>query len=1027
MAQHYKKESITLERLELFCGWKDFNTYGHVALGRRNQNLCGHLWKEESVDAIKDIQVYSCKERISFEQMKQLSCFRPANIGEQFGPSWSTHWFRVELEIPESMAGKEVHFLWDCNAEALLYSEQGISIQGLVGGKSLCRRADYRIAIKANGRERFTFFVEMAASGLFGVGQGGDIEPPDEHRYFLLEKVSVAVFDRDIWNLLCDLTLLAEAARLLYSPYKDQALRIANDIVNTCVVDDPSTWNDCRELAKEFFQQRNGDGQALIIACGHCHIDTAWLWPYEETIRKCARSWSTQIRNMEQYDGFHFVASQAQQMEWIKERYPELWKEIKAYVKRGRFVPVGGTWVEMDCNLPSGESLVRQFVFGDSFFQNNFGMHSSIFWLPDTFGYSSQLPQIMRLCNIKYFMTQKLSWNLFNRFPHSTFVWEGLDGSSVLTHFPPADTYNSLGNLTDVLRSVSNNKDIGSCNAALLLFGHGDGGGGPSPAMIESLSRMKDVAGIPQVEMNSPQKFFDIAQNYWHRYPRWKGELYFELHRGTYTSQANVKQGNRKCELLLKYTEGLCAVAYLLKKKPYPYEHLEKLWKLVLLNQFHDTLPGSSIQQVYQDAARHHEKVSKELKHLMEESFQQVIEKHHSKDVIKWSWISEEGHPWSSFQLIYTDILLDESIPFQTTLDGKHMYLLRKDFPMEDLNTFSWGFGIQSGQPVGWDNVPCVSIQRMEDKFILENAYLRCQLTTGGHLTSFQKKGIERDAIQSGAYGNRFVTYDDVPLFWDAWDIEVYHEEKYWEWQPAKSFKVLEKGPLRVVILFEYEYHQSYLWQYVMLDLLSDVLVFRHQCDWHESRKLLRVEFPTSVLQSMNASFETQFGWVSRPTHRNTSWDIAKFEVCGHRFADLSDPSFGVALLNDCKYGYSVKDNVIRMSLLRSPKSPDDHCDMGKHSFSWGLYVHEGAFPQVTVWSRAQALQQWEALEYPFHVLTPIQEWSFSSFSQTFMRIVSPYGNVLWTAMKKAEREENAICVRLYEAFGCPCNRNQSS
>jgi len=647
----------------------------------------------------------------------------------------------------------------------------------------------------------------------------------------------------------------------------------------------------------------------------------------------------------------------------------------------------------------------------------------------------------MRLCDIRYFMTQKLSWNLFNRFPHSTFLWEGLDGSTVLTHFPPADTYNSLGNLKDVLYSVSNNKDIGSCNASLLLFGHGDGGGGPSPAMIESLSRMKDVAGIPRVEMNSPQVFFDIAQQYWHRYPRWKGELYFELHRGTYTSQAKVKRGNRNCEWMLKYTEALCAIAYFVHGKPYPHEHLQQLWKLVLLNQFHDTLPGSSIRQVYQDASRHHAKVCRELEDIMKETFQLFVEKHATTNQqgVKCSWISEDSSTsaaslHSSYQLVIcNDPFPDEQISYQTTFDGKYMYLLKKDVSWEP-NTFSWSFGIQSAQPVvhGGDDLSCdsVSIQKtVEDVLILENAYLYCQFTTGGHLTSLRRKGIQRDAIQSGAFGNRLVTYDDVPLFWDAWDVEVYHEEKYWEWQPAKSYQILEAGPWRVVVVFEYEHHRSYLWQYVMLDILSDVLVFRHQCDWHESRKLLRVEFPTSVLHSMNASFETQFGWVSRPTHRNTSWDIAKFEVCGHRFADLSDPSFGVALLNDCKYGYSVKDNVLRMSLLRSPKSPDDQCDVGRHaSFSYGLFVHEGAFPQASVWDRAQSLQQillppWQAVDYPFHdSLAPVMhKWIFSDYSETFIRIISPYGNVLWSALKKAQGQD-AICIRVYESFGCPCD-----
>ncbi|KAJ2228451.1 Glycoside hydrolase, 38 vacuolar alpha mannosidase, partial [Coemansia sp. RSA 475] len=340
-------------------------------------------------------------------------------------------------------------------------------------------------------------------------------------------------------------------------------------------------------------------------AIGNCHIDTAWLWPFAETRRKTARSWSTQLNLMDSFEEYRFTASQAQQFEWLKEDYPSLFKRIQGKAKTGQFVPIGGTWVEMDCNIPSGESLARQFLLGQRFYKQHFGQTCDVFWLPDTFGYSSQLPQIVRLAGAKYFFTQKLSWNNINKFPNTTFWWTGLDGSSVLTHMAPSETYSAQCRPGELINGVKKHKDVAYSNESLYLFGNGDGGGGPLRSMLERLRRMANVDGLPRVKQSHPREFYEHVEKTTRELVAWKGELYFELHRGTYTSQSNNKLWNRQSEFLLRDAELLCTVASFGSEDSefeYPAEELTRLWKLVCLNQFHDVVPGSAINMVYRDS-----------------------------------------------------------------------------------------------------------------------------------------------------------------------------------------------------------------------------------------------------------------------------------------------------------------------------------------------------------------------------------------------------------------------------------------
>jgi alpha-mannosidase len=575
-----------------------------ITLGRIQQfadkHLAARIYPER--EPVK-LSVYAAPGRISYAGALQ-GAYRPAAVGEQFGPPWSTHWFKVEITIPRRWRDREVHLLWDSSTEACVWHEgepqQGLSgAYGHTGTRFL--RTEYRLTRAAAGGEQITLMVEVACNGLFGVRPGHFRDPS---LIGFLRQAEIAIFDQEAWHLYWDFRVIADMAQHLtpQTPRGGQALYVANRMVNLIDLEDRATWPAARALAAEFLGARNGEGQHDVSAVGHGHLDTAWLWPIAETVRKCVRTFSTAIAYMDDDPEYKFACSQAQQYEWIKDRHPGLYARLKEKVAAGQFVPVGGTWVEPDCNLPSGESLVRQFLFGQRFFRQEFGITCRVFWQPDVFGYSAALPQIMHGAGIDYFFSQKLSWNQFNQPPHHTFLWEGLDGSRVLVHFPPTDTYSSMAGVADLVRTLRQFKDHERARESLLLFGYGDGGGGPTRGMLEQLRRVRDVDGLPRVEIRSPEEFFARCAADIQDPAVWVGELYFELHRATYTTQAQAKLYNRRCESLLHDVEFLAAVACARHGAIYPAEPLARLWKLLLTLQFHDILPGSSIAEVYREA-----------------------------------------------------------------------------------------------------------------------------------------------------------------------------------------------------------------------------------------------------------------------------------------------------------------------------------------------------------------------------------------------------------------------------------------
>ena len=681
--------------------------------------------------------------------------------------------------------------------------------------------------------------------------------------------------------------------------------------------------------------------------------NVAWLWPYRETRRKCGRSWVSQLRLSEMYPEYRFAISQAQQLEWVKEDYPTLFEEIKEAVARGSFVMVGGTWVEMDCNLPSGESIVRQFLYGQRLFAKEFGAQCNIFWLPDTFGYSAQIPQIMKLCEIPYFLTQKLSWNQFNKFPYSTFLWEGLDGTKVLTHFPPAEIYTGNANVPEAGKCETNNQDKDKCNVSMMLYGYGDGGGGPTKLMLERIDRMGHVPALPAVRNGTPQAFFEACAKRTDALHTWRGELYLELHRGTYTTQARNKLWNRRSEILLHDVEMLSSLAYILsgRRFEYPKKELDRLWKLVLLNQFHDVIPGSSIELVYKDTNEIYKDILSSGERLLDTAVAELRSLVPGAADHTIACVANTLE-WERKTVIELDEAPVEAHSKQKTKDGT------KTLCAVAVPGMSFGPLCAVKEE---DLPPAATATYTDDKkhVVLENGFIRGVFSMeNATLVSLKVKQDGKEGFMEfvNGVGNRFVLFEDIPNYWDAWDVDIFHLEKRVAATEGEgrcdklrvTGCIAESGPLRARLEFDIELTPvCAIKQVIELTQFSKRIDFKTHVTWNESHKFLKTEFCFNV-RAPTANYETQFGYLPRSTTMNTSWEMAKFEVCGHRWADLSDANCGVAILNNCKYGYATLGSTMRLSILRSPKAPDAHADMGEHDFTYSVYPHYGQLHTVT-------------------------------------------------------------------------------
>ncbi|KAI2467718.1 glycoside hydrolase family 38 protein [Annulohypoxylon bovei var. microspora] len=878
-------------------------------------------------------------ERPTFKEA-MAGNYETAVVGQSFGPSWSTHWFKVILRVPEDLRNKEhLEFQWDANCEGMVWTDDGKPLQGLTGGGE---RVEWILPNSFRDGKPHTIYIEMACNSMFGNPTGGDtIQPPDPNKSFQLVKADICAVNLDARQLWIDTWIIGDAAREFPedSWQQHKALNVVTDIIDSYVLGDKESIKKGRKIAQEYIGSNANSSKVYdtglvpqVFGIGHCHIDTCWLWPWAETKRKVARSWSNQCSLMERYPELNFACSQAQQYKWLKTLYPYAFDRVKQKVKEHRFHPIGGSWVEHDTNMPSGESLVRQFLYGQRFFQSNFGDRCRTFWLPDTFGYSSQLPQICRLAGMDRFLTQKLSWNNINNFPHTTFNWVSLDGSQVICHMPPSETYTAEAEFGDVKRSITQHKSMDQDHTSLLVFGKGDGGGGPTWQHIEKLRRCRGISDqvglLPRVHLgNSVDDFFDKLEEKGESLVTWYGELYFELHRGTYTTQANNKRNNRKSEFMLRELELLATISSLkFDSYKYPKPEFDEMWEAVLLCQFHDCLPGSSIEMCYDDS---------------DELYAKVFDMGQSiyKDIYKLFGVT----PIESASSGSTPIALN-TLPWY-----------RKEFVKVSPDAIGIACGdgnIVNIQPFKTRATKAVTIEEISDGvFVMQNEQLTVKVENGTITSLFDRKA-EREIIAKGGKANELVIFDDKPLYWQAWDVEVYHLETR-KVVPYGKTKIFEDKEHRVSVLTEAKISENSS----IVTILSLSAAFEGQqshvectahVDWRETMKFLKVEFPVDI-RNTEASYETQYGIVKRPTHYNTSWDMAKFEVCCHKFADLSEHGYGVSILNDSKYGFATCGSLMRLSLLRSPKAPDAHADMGKHVIRWAILPHQGDLGATTV------------------------------------------------------------------------------
>jgi alpha-mannosidase len=938
-----------------------------------------------------------------------LADYQPFPVGDPWGPPWGTTWFRIRGSIPAEWAGEEVALGFAIGnagstgfgAESLVWRE-GRPVQGLSPN-----HREYVVTGHASGGEAIELFVEAAANppSPFGANPWPLLLPePDGAPLFTLQKADLHVrkmaFDA-FWH---DFRVLLELLGQL--PDGDpHASRIIAGLERACnsleLPDISDSWKAAHPVLEELLAERAAPSTHTASLVGHAHLDTAWLWPIRETIRKCARTFSTVLELMDRYPEYRFVVSQAQHLAWMQEHYPDLWERMKVRIAEGRLEPTGSMWVEADCNIPSGESLVRQIFYGKRFYLRELGIDTNDVWLPDVFGYSAALPQIMRRSGIRWFLTQKLSWNQYNPLPHHSFLWEGIDGSRVFTHFPPADTYN--GNVTpgELRYSVQNFKDHERATRSLYLFGWGDGGGGPTSEMLESARRLSDLDGVPRLVMEGARAFFTEAEAEIRDPAVWVGELYLELHRGTYTSQAATKLGNRRSEFALRDAELWSS---LVDGAADPSAELEQLWKVLLLNQFHDIIPGSGIHWVYEDTARDHDRIVGGAVRVTDESLAGLADSVDTEVVaLPVVVVNSLSHPRTELIAVeapgeVTAVTCGSGQPAEVQRDAEGRAVFEVTVPACGHQVY----GLTTGHAVGSAGVAVTPAS-------LENQHLRVELDEQGHISSITDKSARRQVLAPGAVGNRFQLHPDYPNFYDAWDIDRFALESAVDLAAVESIEVVERGPLRAGIRVVRQFSDSGITQVIGLDSGSRFVDFITEVDWHETNRLLKVAFPVNV-RSLRATYEIQFGHVERPTHANTSWDVARFEVCAHKWADLSEPGYGVALLNDCKYGYDIAGNVIRLSLLRAPTWPDPEADRGRHHFTYRLFPHAGDLRQAGV------IDAGYDLNVPLRAVATSPHPGSLAPVGSMLSVDAP--NVVVEAVKRADGDPDALIIRLYEAWG---------
>lgn len=927
-------------------------------------------------------------------------------IGDKWGDLFDCAWFHFTGEVPAEAAGQHVVLLLDVNGEMCVFDANGVPTRGLT---SVASGYDFslgepgkrilQISPSAQGGERLDVWADAGCNDLFGNLQNNGT----------VREAAIAVCNDEVRALYYDFEVLLDFLKVLpeNSPRYQQILTGLNDVIPLLYRGVPAAAADARAILAPLLAKRGGDPSLRISAVGHAHMDLGWLWPIRETVRKGARTFSTAIELADRYPDYVFGASQPQYFLWMKQHYPALYAKIAEKVRAGRLEPQGAMWVEADTNVSGGEALVRQLLQGKRFFQQEFGVELRYLWLPDVFGYSAALPQLLKLADVDYFSTQKLSWSLINPFPHQSFHWQGLDGTAVLTHMLPEETYNSPAAPRSVRRIEQNYHDSGVSSRALMVFGIGDGGGGPGEEHLERLARLKNLEGLSPVTQESAADFLEKWQEEADRFPTWVGELYLERHEGTLTTEARNKWYNRKMELALRELEWAAVLANLTTGAPYPADFLTDTWREVLLYQFHDILPGSSIKRVYDESLARYAVMFHETTTRIAENYRLVAARVDTASMAKpvavfnpLSWKREE---WVQVDGQWLRVAVPPM--GYTVIDAAAQNALARDHN-------------PAPSPLVLDHNPA----------LLENDLLRVTFAADGSIASLFDKRANREVIPAGQTANRLAVYTD---FGDAWDFPMDYADQTPRYMELVSATTRVDGP-RVVLTQVYRLGHSEMTQEIALTAGSPRLNFICDLHWREPRAMLRTSFPVAI-HADEATYEIQFGHIRRPTHRNTTWDLAKDEVVAHKWVDLSQGDYGVALLNDAKYGHKIKDNaagccVIDLNLLRSVPYPGSELlhptdvapgephhaftDQADHVFTYALYPHASDAVAGGV------IRAGYALNVPLRVV-PLEPGAGgaadrdSAAQSAFVQIDAP--NVIVEAVKQAEDSADVI-VRLYES-----------
>ena len=936
------------------------------------------------------------------------------------GTAWNQvdahRWFRTTITIPESMDGKHVEFLittgregeWDATNPQMIFYLDGQLIQGID-----VNHREVTISGKAKAGDSYEIAV-LAYSGMVE----GDL---------VIHTYLIAVDDR-VQKLYYDLLIPLQSAYVLKKADEENYRRVlqsmapaldALDLRDAYSEKFYSSIEKAEQILKEAFYSEERECPT-VSAIGHTHIDIAWLWTVEQTREKVLRSFSTVLRLMEQYPDYKFMSSQPILYQFVKEQEPEMYEKIKERIREGRWEVDGAMWLEADCNLTGGESLVRQIIKGHRFFLEEFGKESKSLWLPDVFGYSAALPQILKKSGIPYFMTTKIAWNQYDQLPNDTFIWKGIDGSEVFAFMPTTTDYDKdqglnisfsdTRNTTTYTGIVNPNMALGTFKRfqnrdltedTLMLFGFGDGGGGPTKEMLESAERLKyGIPGIPKIRQEFEQDYFDRTYEKIHDLPdmpTWDGELYFEYHRGTLTSMARNKRNNRKNEILYTQMETASCMAGIEKDEQLK-NVLDKGWDILLINQFHDIVPGSSIKPVY-------EQTDKEY-HEIEEAGKEELNRVVSAAVGRLSMEKEgvvvmntQGYERDDLVVLDdgTEIprLVDEdgrNVPAQKTADGRYLLYVSHIPPLGYKKLYETEELLEESTGKEWD-------------YTFENPFIKVCFNEKMEITSLYEKEAEKELIQEGRCGNVLRTYEDRPMQWDNWDIDVFYQRKPYEADWYSPARVIENGEVRMVVEFECGFLDSTVTQQVCLYHQIPRIDFRTKADWKTHHVILKTHFPVDV-NATRASYEIQFGNVERETTNNYSWDTAKFEACGHKWADLSENSSGISLLNDCKYGYGIKKGDMSLTLIKSGTYPNEDADIGEHEFTYSIYPHAGR------WQEAKTVEMAYNLNVPMLAKRTGRQEGCGGEYESFLKCSQE--SCFVEVIKKAE-DGNGVIVRMYE------------